>query len=144
MQVWVNKLDYGNKDISGSIDQFWLTGGLRISALQQIDFLKRFDSGQLPISARTADTVRDLITLDVGQHHVLYGKTGLEQPPEFPELAAWFVGWLELGQRRVFFATIINGHGKDIDVKPVRRRVTERVLRALHVLPEDATRAIND
>ena len=142
MQDWVNKLDYGNKDISGSIDQFWLKGGLRISALQQVDFLRRFDSGQLPISARTAETVRDLITLDVGQHHVLYGKTGLDQPPDFPELAAWFVGWLELGQRRVFFATIINGHGKDIDVKPVRRRVTERVLRALHLLPEDATRAI--
>jgi beta-lactamase class D len=140
MQAWVTKLDYGNKDISGPIDQFWLNGPLRISPLQQIDFLRRFDSGKLPISARTAETVRDLITLDVGQNHVLYGKTGLSQPPDFPELAAWFVGWIELGARRVFFATIINGHAKDIDVKPARRNVTERVLRLLKLLPQDATR----
>jgi len=144
MKDWVTKLDYGNHDISGPVDQFWLNGGLRISPLQQIDFLRRFDAGKLPISKRTAETVRDIITLDVGQNHILRGKTGLNQPPDFPELAAWFVGWLELGERRVFFATIINAHAKDVDVKPARRRVTERVLRALNLLPADATRAISD
>lgn len=144
MKEWVTKLDYGNHDISGPIDQFWLSGGLRISPLQQIDFLRRFDAGRLPISKRTAETVRDIITLDVGQSHILRGKTGLNQPPEYPELAAWFVGWLELGERRIFFATIINAHAKDVDVKPARRRVTERVLRALNLLPADATHSISD
>ncbi len=142
MQQWVTKLEYGNKDISGGIDQFWLSGALRITPLQQIEFLRRFDAGKLPISARTAETVRDILTLDVGQNYVLRGKTGMAKPPEFPELAAWFVGWLELGERRVFFATIIDGHSKDIDVSPVRRRVTERVLKSLKLLPADATKAI--
>jgi beta-lactamase class D len=73
---------------------------------------------------------------------VLRGKTGLDQPPDFPELAAWFVGWLELGERRVFFATLIDGAAKDVEVKSARRKVTERVLRALKLLPEDATKAI--
>jgi beta-lactamase class D len=144
MQDWLVKLGYGNHDISGSIDHFWLSGGLRISPVEQIDFLRRFDSGKLPIASRTAETVRDIITLDVGQSHILRGKTGLSQPPDFPELAAWFVGWLELGERRVFFATLINGAAKAVDVKPVRRRITERVLRALQLLPADATRAIGD
>jgi len=143
MQEWVTKLDYGNKDLSGAIDKFWLNGGLRISPLQQIDFLRRFDGGKLPISPRTAETVRDLLTLDVGQGHVLRGKTGLNLPPDVPELAAWFVGWLELGERRVFFATLINGQAKDVDIKVARRKVTERVLRALKLLPEDATRAFD-
>jgi len=142
MQQWVTKLDYGNKDISGGVDQFWIRGGLRITPLQQIDFLRRFDAGKLPISQRTAETVRDILTLDVGQNHVLRGKTGLDQPPDFPELAAWFVGWLELGERRVFFATLIDGYAKDADVKSARRKVTERALRALKLLPEDATKAI--
>jgi beta-lactamase class D len=144
MKDWVTKLDYGNHDTSGPVDRFWLSGPLRISPLQQIDFLRRFEAGKLPISARTAETVRDIITLDVGQSHVLYGKTGLNQPPEFPELAAWFVGWLELGERRVFFATLINAHAKEVDVKPVRRRVTESVLRALQLLPPDATHVTGD
>jgi len=144
MKDWVTKLDYGNHEVTGGIDHFWLSGGLRISPLQQIDFLHRFDGGKLPISARTVETVKDIITLDVGQNHVLRGKTGLQQPPDFPELAGWFVGWLELGNRRVYFATLINACKKGIDIKPVRRRVTERVLRALQLLPADATRTPNE
>lgn len=136
MKEWLDKLEYGNRDLSGGIDQFWLNGGLRISPLQQIEFLRRFEQGKLPISSRTADTVRDILTLEVGRNHVLVGKTGLNQPPDFPELAAWFVGWLELGERRIYFATRITGHENGVDVKPARRAVTERVLRALKLLPE--------
>jgi beta-lactamase class D len=141
MNEWLVKLDYGNQDSSGGIDQFWLTGGLRISPVQQIEFLRRFDNASLPISKRTSDTVRDLITLDVGQSHTLLGKTGMARPPDVPELAAWFVGWLELGARRVYFATLINAHEPGIDPTPSRRAVTERVLRAMQLLPSDAARA---
>ncbi|HMA97217.1 MAG TPA: penicillin-binding transpeptidase domain-containing protein [Polyangiaceae bacterium] len=140
MKEWLTKLDYGNRDTSGGVDRFWLTGGLRISPLQQIDFLRRFEQGQLPISKRTAETVRDIITLDVGENHVLLGKTGLIQPPEFPEIAGWFVGWLELSERRVFFATLLQGHENGVDFKGARRRLTERVLRALQLLPAGAAR----
>jgi beta-lactamase class D len=129
-QEWVNKLDYGNHDISGGVDKFWLWGGLRISPLEQIDFLRRFDGNQLPISERTADIVRDIMTLDVTEKYVLRAKTGSTLKPDEPPDLGWFVGWLELGERRVFFATLIDGHRPDVDLLPVRRRVTERVLKA--------------
>lgn len=141
MAEWLGKLDYGNHDMSGGVDQFWLTGGLRISPVQQIGFLQRFDGGKLPIQPRTAETVRDLITLDVGRDYTLLGKTGCAQPPDVPELAAWFVGWLELPSHKVYFATLINRHEPGIDPKPARRRVTESVLRALELLPSDAAQA---
>jgi beta-lactamase class D len=32
MREWVERLDYGNKDIGGGIDLFWLQGSLRVSA----------------------------------------------------------------------------------------------------------------
>jgi hypothetical protein len=32
MQEWVDRIGYGNRNLSGGIEQFWLTGGLRISA----------------------------------------------------------------------------------------------------------------
>jgi beta-lactamase class D len=112
------------------VDKFWLWGGLRISPLEQIDFLRRFDGNQLPISERTADIVRDIMTLDVTEKYVLRAKTGSTQKPDEPLDLGWFVGWLELGERRVFFATLIDGHRPDVDLLPVRRRVTERVLRA--------------
>jgi beta-lactamase class D len=135
MKDWVNRLDYGNRDIGGKIDLFWLNGALRITPFQQIDFLRRLDAGKLPIQERTLDTVRDVLTLDVGPDHVLRGKTGSAGPPEQPSEVGWFVGFVELGDRRVFFATVLDGHTGDVDIKPVRRRVTERVLRELGDLP---------
>jgi len=135
MQTWVTRLGYGNGDISGAIDRFWLNGALRVSPAQQIDFLRRLDGAKLPIQERTLDVVRDVLTLDVTPEYVLRGKTGLGLPPEEPSEVGWFVGFVELGERRVFFATVIDGHPADVDIKPARRRVTERVLRELGDLP---------
>lgn len=135
MADWVTRLDYGNHDISGQPDMFWLKGELRITPLQQIDFLRRLDGEKLPIQEHTLDVVRDILTLDVTPSYVLRGKTGSASRPEEPMDVAWFVGWVEIGDRRVFFATVIDGHAADVDVLPARRRVTERVLHALGDLP---------
>lgn len=128
-QEWLNKLEYGNRSI-GSGGRFWLDGGLRITALEQIDFLRRFDGDKLPISSRTADLVRDIMTIDVTENYVLRGKTGSSLPPEESVEALWFVGWLELGERRVFFATLLDGHQEGVDPLRVRRSVTERILKS--------------
>jgi beta-lactamase class D OXA-10 len=135
MQEWINRFDYGNRDVSGGIDKFWLTGALRISPVQQIDFLRRLEGNKVPVSGRTREIVLDILALDVGPEHVLRGKTGLQREPEFPGLTAWFVGWVEIEERRVFFATLINQAAADVDLLPVRRRLTERILRAEGMLP---------
>ena len=59
MQDWLVRLDYGNRAISGGIDRFWLTGGLRVSPLEQINFLRRLDQGTLPVKPKSLDVVRD-------------------------------------------------------------------------------------
>jgi beta-lactamase class D len=123
-QTWVDKLDYGNRDTSGD-PVFWLRGGLRISAAEQIAFLRRFDEGKLPISSRTADIVRDVMTLDVTESYVLRGKTG---SADQPRKVYWFVGWLELDARRIFFATLIDSYASDVDPMTAGRTVTERIL----------------
>ena len=48
MDDWLARLGYGNRDTSGGIDRFWLWGGLRISPIEQIDFLRRLEGGKLP------------------------------------------------------------------------------------------------
>lgn len=128
-QEWLNKLEYGNRSI-GDGGRFWLDGGLRISALEQIDFLRRFDGDKLPISSRTADLVRDIMTIDVTETYVLRGKTGSSLPPDESVEALWFVGWLELGERRIFFATMLDSHQEGVDPLRVRRSVTERILKS--------------
>ena len=57
MQKFVDLFGYGNRDIGGGIDQFWLTGNLRISPIQQIDFVDRLRRGKLPVSKRSQELV---------------------------------------------------------------------------------------
>ncbi|MGB1015227.1 MAG: penicillin-binding transpeptidase domain-containing protein, partial [Nannocystaceae bacterium] len=45
MQQWVDRFAYGNRNIGGGIDEFWLAGELRISAREQVDFLARLSAG---------------------------------------------------------------------------------------------------
>ncbi|HEY3494171.1 MAG TPA: penicillin-binding transpeptidase domain-containing protein [Polyangiaceae bacterium] len=135
MREWVTKLDYGNRDIAGGIDQFWLRGALRISPVQELDFVRRLDLAQLPVRELVRETVIDMITLDVGPEHVLRGKTGFQPGPPETELVGWFVGWIERGSQHVYFATALDGHQKDVDFMKARRRVTEHVLEKLGLLP---------
>lgn len=58
MQEWIDKCSYGNKDISGGIDNFWLKGKLRISAKEQIEFLKKLQADLLPFSKEVTETVK--------------------------------------------------------------------------------------
>jgi beta-lactamase class D len=135
MQTWVHRLEYGNRDASGPVDRFWLTGKLRITAVEQLDFLRRLDTKRLPITERTLDVVLDVIALDVGASHVLYGKTASSRLTEGDDEFGWFVGFVASEERRVYFATVVTGHAPGVDVAPQRRRATERVLRAIGALP---------
>lgn len=38
MKYWLEKANYGNADTSEGIDKFWLTGGLRVTPEQEINF----------------------------------------------------------------------------------------------------------
>lgn len=109
MQAYVDRFDYGNKNISGGIDQFWLTGDLRISADEQVEFLRRFYFGDLGVSERNTRTVKELLLLEETPEYRLSGKTGwagigVTGKPE----TGWLVGYLERDGNVYFFATNIS------------------------------------
>lgn len=74
MQKFVNEFNYGNMDLSDGVDKFWLTGSLKISQAEQIEFLKKFYNGQLPVSKRSMDIVRNIIILDEKPGQIFRGK----------------------------------------------------------------------
>jgi beta-lactamase class D len=102
MQSCVAAAEYGNADISGEIDSFWLEGGLRISADEQVEFLKRLYAGELPFSERSTDIVKEIIVLETSNAYTLSGKTGSVQRTVV--FTGWFVGYLETGNNVYFFA----------------------------------------
>lgn len=94
MKDFVAQFAYGNKDISGAApDAFWLEGNFRISALEQVDFLTRFESGKLPLSPRSAQIVREIMFVETIGDATLRGKTGWV--PAGENRIGWFVGWVE-------------------------------------------------
>jgi beta-lactamase class D len=95
----VAAFDYGNRAI-GEIDRFWLSGPLRISALEQIAFLGKLRAGTLPVSARAQALAREAMMLETTEAYVLRGKTGWA----FDHKVGWFVGWFETGPRSRLFA----------------------------------------
>lgn len=108
MQKYVELLDYGNRNIGGGIDQFWLTGDLRIDCIQQIDFLDRLRRRTLPISKRSQDLVADILPVTKVGDAVIRAKTGLPSDRDGKPLLGWLVGWVEKGDRQTVFALNID------------------------------------
>jgi len=102
----VIKLDFGNKEIGGIVDNFWLIGPLKISAVEQTQFLARMARDKLPFPKNVQAKTREIIELEHGDGWKLYGKTGWANAPN-PNIG-WWVGWVEKGDRVYAFALNID------------------------------------
>ena len=104
MQKYVDLLEYGNRDIGGGIDQFWLTGNLRIDPVQQVDFVDRLRRGVLPVSKRNQELVRDILPVTKSGDSIIRAKTGLLGAEVGKPSLGWVVGWAEKGSAQTVFA----------------------------------------
>lgn len=126
MQGYVHRLRYGNEDVSGPLDGFWLADSLKISADEQVEFLKRFYKEDLPVSKRSIKIVKEITTLEASPAYTLHGKTG-GGPLAEGRFLGWFVGYLETKDDTYFFATQIEGPTY-ASVRDDRIAVTKRIL----------------
>ena len=129
-QNYINALDYGNKNLAGPPSRFWLAGQFRISANQQIDFLKKFYNYQLPgISRRSIDIVKDVIVIDHADDYKLSGKTGGGILSD-TDYIMWLVGYLERDGRVWYYA--MNFMSNDFDkTSQARYDITRDILKEL-------------
>jgi beta-lactamase class D len=133
MQQFIDAVGYGNRDLSGGIDEFWLTGGLRISPREQVDFLARLYRGDLPFSPATMAIVREMMVNEQTDSHVLRAKTGWAILPG-AENVGWWVGWVEREAGVLIFATVLEATAPDNTFGPARQAVTRRALEDIGVL----------
>jgi beta-lactamase class D len=136
MQAYLDQMDYGNRDIGGGIDQFWLHGDLRISPNEQVRFLERMYSGELGLSPRTTQVVKEILVLEENADYRLSGKTGTADVTPTRELA-WLVGFVERGREVWFFA--LNMEGEQVweqwGHSAKRIALVRSLLQELEVLP---------
>ena len=129
---YIEATGYGNRDISGQIDTFWLDGGLRISADEQIEFLKRLYQSDLPFSQRSMKIVKELLILEKANTYQLSGKTGSGQMGTFS--IGWFVGYVEEKGDVYFFASNIVSPGSDANGFKAKE-ISLDILRGRGLLP---------
>ena len=125
MQASLNKFDYGNNDISGGIDHFWLESSLRISAVEQVAFLKKLVTRKLPISDKTRKAAYFVFERERKADAVLYAKTGGGKD------IGWFVGFIESNANTYVFA--LNMAGSFNQTAKQRVTISLKVLQELGV-----------
>jgi beta-lactamase class D len=126
MQKYLDLFDYGNHDIGGGIDEFWLTGNLRIDPVQQVDFVDRLRRGVLPVSKRSQELVRDILpATKVGDATIRF-KSGLLGAEQGKPSLGWMVGWAEKGTSQTVFA--MNMDCKEPGQVAARMAVTQQCL----------------
>jgi beta-lactamase class D len=132
MYYYVYKCNYGNKDISGGIDRFWLDGALRISQSEQIELLKKMYKYDLPFSKRNIDIVKDILLNEENGSYRLRAKTG----SSFQDGRAigWYVGYLEQNDNVYFFATNIESDESDQNFRNARIEITRQILQRFGLL----------
>ena len=132
MQKYVDLLEYGNRNIGGGIDQFWLTGDLRIDPMQQVDFVDRLRRGVLPISKRSQDLVRDILPVTKVGDSIIRAKSGLLGAERGQPSLGWMVGWAEKGSAQTVFA--LNMDCVEPRLIPERMVLTQTCLRDIEAI----------
>ncbi|MDQ1185536.1 beta-lactamase class D [Agrobacterium larrymoorei] len=116
---YVQRFSYGNADVRGvagqtdGLTESWLMSSLKISGDQQVDFVRRFVTGKLPVSKEAIAKTEAVIPLfSAADGWQVHGKTGSGRMRTKANTydgdwwLGWFVGWAQKGERKVVFASL--------------------------------------
>jgi beta-lactamase class D len=134
-QQAVDRLDYGNRDLSGDpgrhngLTNAWLSSSLQISPVEEVAFLRKLLSHRLPVSAKAMDlTIATLPQFPLPDGWTVHGKTGSgSQPgphgkPDRDRQFGWFVGWAQKDDRRLVFARLVKDDARMDSYASLRAR----------------------
>lgn len=130
MQRWLKALDYGNQDISGGLDRFWLDSSLRISPEEQVRFVTKLQRGEIPVAKKHLEVVKDVLTLENTSEYRWIGKTGSSASGE-----GWLVGWVERADGACSYALHMKADSYG-DMAKARLRIAREMLRKSGCLGE--------
>ncbi|GIP40189.1 putative beta-lactamase YbxI [Paenibacillus sp. J31TS4] len=128
MQANLDRISYGNRDLSGGIDQFWLNSSLKISAREQAAFIEKLVKEELPFSKQTMKTVKRILIDQEADTYTVHGKTGTR----LSDMGlGWYVGYIETDKADWVFATNIDGSGSQA------KQMTLEALKRLHIMKDE-------
>jgi beta-lactamase class D len=127
MKHWIDSLGFGNRDISGPIDSFWLNNTLKVKPDEELGLVKKLYFDELPFFHRTQDIVKKVMLREDDTNYKLSYKTGWGETENGNELG-WIVGWIEENRHPYFFVLNFESPDKKINMQQVRLHILKGIL----------------
>lgn len=147
LQSYLKAFNYGNQDISAGLTGAWLTDGkvgsdagkgrLKISAFEQLEFLKSFWTDRLPVSADAIEKTKRITFIETSPNgFTLHGKTGSGYLDDLKSDLGWFIGHIQGNAREYLVVTAITRDEKGADARypgMAAREITKAILLDNHI-----------
>lgn len=129
-KTYIKGLNYGHLPDTFDITQFWLDGTLKISAYEQIEFLKQLYQQALPFSQNSFNVLKKVMLAEKNENYAMYAKSGWAIRVSSP--VGWYVGYVVTKTGTWFFAT--NLAIKDPKYLRLRKEITINSLKQIGVI----------
>ena len=134
MQEELNRLSYGNRDISDwegrlntnndnrALTGFWLESSLAVSPKEQAEVMERIFGEDSAYSEMAKNRLKKAMLVETqnGTESPVYGKTGMGKAQGIV-VDAWFTGFAEYEEKEVYFCVYL-GQKEDRDVSSAAAR----------------------
>jgi len=121
---YLSKVTYGKLSEPFNETTFWLDGTLEISAVEQVEFLKKVYQRSLPFKPSTYETLRQIMIVEQKPTFTIRAKTGWATRVN-PQVG-WYVGYVETLSDVWFFA--MNIEARDENDLAMRQKLTREAL----------------
>lgn len=113
MKEWIDKIGYGDRNLSAGLDVFWLPAPdrktLLISPEEQAVLIQKLVTGKLPVSEKSRAALKEVMKISKTPRGALYGKTGTGLNAQGDPALGWFVGYAETAGKTYAFACTLKG-----------------------------------
>jgi len=129
---YLRKSKYSDKNLSSPREyDFWNFGALKVSPIEQIELLIKLYSEELPFSIAHQRLTKELMLENVADDYIIRSKTGWSYDTQD---VGWYVGYIELSENVVFFATRIEKPltEEKVDFSKLRKSITKQIISDLY------------
>jgi beta-lactamase class D len=130
LKKWIDTLHYGNRDMSGPIDSFWLNNHLKITSDEQLGLIKKLYFDQLPFFNRPQKLVRGMMPVESNSVYRLAYKTG-QGIKEDGQAIGWVMGWVEENKHPYFFVVNMESADTKKDLSVIGLHIVKSILKPM-------------
>lgn len=106
IKEYLTYMGYGNCDVTGGLENFWVNSSLKISPLEQVNLLAKVYYNSFNFNVDSINAIKEAMLISSKDGISLYGKTGTSGGDNG---IGWFIGFLEIEGTPYFFSTSLTG-----------------------------------